>query len=71
MDNGGVNLLELVDIRAIKVDKSLSYEERVLEYVRQIKNPYRFRCGKYSIKCSYRKNGLSLEDSLRKLISWN
>ena len=33
----------LVDIRDVTVDKELSREERIAEFVRQIKNPYRFK----------------------------
>ena len=70
MGNESVNPYNLPDIRSIKVDKSLPYEERVLEYVRQMRgNPYHFRCGKFSIKATYNKNGLTFEDSLRKMIS--
>lgn len=32
----------LVDIRDVTVDKELPREERITEFVRQIKNPYRF-----------------------------
>jgi len=63
-----VDLNELVDIRSIKVDKNLPYEERLLEYLRQIKNPYHCKCGKYSITFTYRKNGLSLNDCIRRMI---
>ncbi len=42
IDNSG---MELVDIRTVKVDKTLPKKERVVEFVRQIKNPYRFKCG--------------------------
>ena len=36
---------ELVDIRKVSVDKNLPKEERIAAFIRQIKNPYRFRCG--------------------------
>ena len=72
MDNEKVDLHSLPEIRSINVDKNLPYDERVLEYVRQMRgNPYNFKCGKFAIKASYNKNGLTLEDSLRKMISWN
>ena len=72
MDAEGVNVHSLPEIRSIKVDKSLPYDERILDYVRQMRgNPYHFRCGKFSIKVSYNKNGLTFEDSLRKMISFN
>ena len=34
---------ELVDIREVSVDKNLPKEERIVAFIRQIKNPYRFR----------------------------
>ena len=34
---------ELVDIREVSVDKNLPKEERIAAFIRQIKNPYRFR----------------------------
>ena len=40
---------ELVDIREVSVDKNLPKEERIAAFIRQIKNPYRFRCGKDSL----------------------
>ena len=35
----------LVDIRDVKIDRSLPLEERVRSFVEQIKNPYCVRCG--------------------------
>jgi hypothetical protein len=68
MERKKVDLSELVDICSVKIDKNLSYEERVVEYVRQIKNPYHFKCGKYSIKVSFNKNGPSFDECLRNLL---
>ncbi len=39
----------LVDIRDVTVDKELPREERITEFVRQIKNPYRFKCGRFTV----------------------
>ena len=39
----------LVDIRDISVNKDLPKEERIADFVKQIKNPYRFRCGDFVI----------------------
>ena len=38
-------LSSLVDIRDVKIDKSLPTEERIKSYVEQIKNPYKFKVG--------------------------
>jgi hypothetical protein len=37
--------------------------------VRQIKNPYHFKCGKFIIRAKYAKDGPSLEDCLRRTFS--
>ena len=35
-----------MDIRDVKIDRSLPVEERMKSYVEQIKNPYLFKVGK-------------------------
>lgn len=59
---------ELVDIRTIHVDKNLPKEERVREYVRQIKNPYRFKCGDFVVTASFAPEGVTIEERLQGLI---
>ena len=36
----------LVDIRDVSVSKEPTREERILEFIRQIKDPYCFKCGR-------------------------
>jgi len=43
----------LVDISDVKIDTSLPKEERMKQYIEQIKNPYCFKCGKTIIKVTY------------------
>ena len=40
---------KLVDIRDVVINTELPKEERIKDYVRQIKNPYCFKCGKYVV----------------------
>lgn len=42
----------LADIRHVSVNKDLSREERIAEFVRQIKDPYCFKCGKFTVRAS-------------------
>ena len=67
-----LNTLEdnaLVDIRTIKVDKTLPREARIAEFIRQIKNPYRFKCGKFTVTARYADSGLTLEDCLMQMLN--
>jgi hypothetical protein len=59
----------LVDIRTISVDKTLPRELRIAEFIRQIKNPYHFKCGKFTVTAKYADTGLTLEDCLMQMIS--
>ena len=59
----------LVDISTVSVDRTLSREARIVEFIRQIKNPYRFKCGKFTVTAKYADTGLTLEDCLMQMIS--
>ncbi len=58
----------LVDIRSVAVNKELPEDERKVEFLRQIKNPYRFRCGNFVINASFTSDGVSIEERLQGLI---
>jgi len=64
-----MNTDSLVDIRDVRVDKNLPRQERIAEYVRQIKNPYHFRCGKFIVTARFAGDGPLLEDCLRGIIT--
>jgi hypothetical protein len=44
---------ELADIEDVKINTELPYEERLHDYIRQIKNPYCYRCRGMVIKISF------------------
>lgn len=54
----------LVDIREIKVDKSLSREERIADYIRQVKNPYCICCNGIIVKMRFEATEETLESKL-------
>lgn len=58
----------LVDIRDVSVNQSLPREERIAEFLRQIKNPYCFKCGKFTVRAQFAENGVSLEDCLKQVL---
>ena len=58
----------LVDITEIKIDESMSKEERIKEYLRQVKNPYCFRVGDMVVKCSYSNDGVTIKDRFEQLV---
>ena len=59
------NTYDLVDISVVTVEKNLPRQERIAEYVRQIRDPYHFKCGPYTFTAIYPENGKTIEDCLR------
>jgi hypothetical protein len=59
--------VDLVDIHEVSIDKNLTRQERILEFVRQIKDPYHYICGKFKITAIFPQDAPTLEDCLRQL----
>ncbi len=54
----------LVDIHDVKIDRTLSKEERIRRFVEQIKNPYCFKCGEVVVKMAFSDTEATLEDRM-------
>ncbi|MDR2023324.1 MAG: hypothetical protein LBQ71_08770 [Hungatella sp.] len=63
-----VNPDTLVDINDIKVNTKLPKEKRILDFIRQIGNPYCYRCGKVVVKISFNDTDATLEDRMESLL---
>ena len=63
------NTAGLVDINDVKVDKSLPKQARIAEFIRQIKDPYHYKCGKFTVTVRYTEGGPTLEDCLQRLMA--
>ncbi len=54
----------LRDIRDVKVNTDLSKQDRLMDFIRQIGNPYCYRHGEYVVKVSYTDTEVSLEERM-------
>lgn len=54
----------LRDIREVNVNAELPKGERILDYIRQIGNPYCYRHGDYVVKISFTDMDTTLEERL-------
>ena len=68
MENRQELLDSLVDIRDVKIDRSLPVEERMRSYVEQIKNPYMFKCGTTIVRVSYANTTQTINDNFLNLL---
>lgn len=54
----------LRDIRNVEVRGELPKKERMLDFIRQIGNPYCYRHGKYVVKVSFTDTDVTLEERM-------
>lgn len=59
----------LVDIRDVKIDRSMSVEDRMKSYVEQIKNPYKFKVGNTVVRVSYANTQATINDNFVNLLA--
>ena len=62
-------LASLVDIRDVRIDRSLPMEERVKSYVEQVKNPYMFKVGNTVVRVSYADTNITMNDNFVNMIA--
>lgn len=64
------NIDELVDIRNVKVDKSKSQMEKLIDFIDKIKNPYLFKVGDTVVKVRFSENNTqSFQQKMENIIS--
>ena len=54
----------LRDIRDVVVNPNLPKKERILDFIRQIGNPYCYRHGKFVVKVTFADTDVTLEDRM-------
>lgn len=59
-----VSKTALVDINDVTIDMNQPKEQRMSSYLEQIKNPYQFRCGDYTVKIRFSDTSATLQDKL-------
>ena len=64
VDPAVVDRSTLRDIRDVHVNTELPKKERILDFIRQIGNPYCYRCGDYVVKVGFADTDVTLEDRM-------
>lgn len=59
----------LVNIDTVQIDTALPIEERMLNYLEQIKNPYCFLVGNVPVKVIFKDKGRTLDNAVRNLLT--
>lgn len=65
----GQNVDELVDIRDVKIDRTLPSEERIKAFIQQIKDPYQFKVGTTVVHVSFANTENTITDNFINMIA--
>ena len=68
IDPAGTDPDTLVDICSVKINTALPKEERIDDFIRQIKNPYLFKCGDLVIQSVFPDTDVTLNDRLKQYL---
>ena len=62
---------QLVDLLSIAIDVERSKQERMLDYLRQVKNPYYFKVGDVAVRLVFDEGGRSFQECMEELVQAN
>lgn len=65
------NKEDLVDLGSVIIDTSRPTEERMLDFLYQIKNPYLFKVGDVAVKVIYGNTDVTLQKQMENLVQSN
>lgn len=68
IDPSSIDIDTLVDICSVKINTALPKEERMADFIRQIKNPYLFKCGDMVIQSVFSDTETTLNDRLKQYL---
>lgn len=68
MNFENIDKSEIVDINDIFINQSLSKEERILDYIKKVKNPYFVKIGDAFVKMSFSDNGLKIDECIERYL---
>ncbi len=58
----------LVDIRDVSVNKELSVLNELQNSFSKSKNPYHFKCGRFTVQASFSAEGATLEECIKGIL---
>lgn len=67
VDPRTVDPTTLVERSTVRLDPEASYEERLKEHIRQIRNPYCYLDGGIIVKLTYQEKAPSIEEQVNRL----
>lgn len=67
MDNIDINSID--DLSKVKIDRKKKGNDRILDFINKVSNPYIFKIDNQIVKIEFTNNGKSAEESITNVIS--
>ena len=68
-DLKSINPDDIPDINELKIDKRMSREDRILDYLNQVENPYVFKINGHLVKIGFSNSDKTADDCLTNVLS--
>lgn len=68
VDFNDTNLEDMPDLAKLQIDCLLPQEQRQMQYLNKVKNPYMVRIGNMKIKVRFANNGVSMDEAFKNLL---
>lgn len=68
VDFNDTKLEDMPDLAKLQIDSLLPQEQRQLQYLNKVKNPYMVRIGNMKIKVRFANNGISMDEAFKNLL---
>ncbi|MFV0538525.1 MAG: DUF6870 family protein [Dysgonomonas sp.] len=68
VDFNDTKLEDMPDLAKLQIDSLLPQEQRQIQYLNKVKNPYMVRIGNMKIKVRFANNGISIDDAFKNLL---
>ena len=68
VDFNDTKLEDMPDLAKLQIDSLLPQEQRQMQYLNKVKNPYMVRIGNMKIKVRFANNGVSMDEAFKNLL---
>lgn len=68
VDFNDTKLEDMPDLAKLQIDSLLPQEQRQIQYLNKVKNPYMVRIGNMKIKVRFANNGVSMDEAFKNLL---
>ena len=66
-----INETEIDDVKNLKIDTSVSSNERIIDFIKKVKNPYIIKVGDTIVKMTYNSSNKDALDCIKNIVSEN